>query len=484
MLRLAQRYRKSAPVACVVRQCKKMGMLCAILSSSCVCAAHISEDSRMAPKKKSKAESEKLPAVAWRWLDGDSKTGQWKEFNPADAAILETEFGAKKQKVVTSAMSFSIGSSTEYDFVNWTQKNLSTGVTRNVQRLTSGVWEYLDDHHMYVAFYDDDNDLVERMWRSMPPDGGQFVTTALSWNKGYDSKYTFTFVRDDSGNYVATQKNEDSGNVRKLRRTLPEAKDTAAWGMASAAAATLVSETTTVEVTVDAAAVDVPAPSSDTSAAPPVTPSMPAATTAVSASVFQPPATWAQQTAPYQLFDVAEGTKEYKDVLEPFLKTLKNKATIHSVRRIQNQPLWRFYALTRHRVALRNGGDPNEMNLFHGARARENMDAIMQFGFDMRVARDGSAGVGIYFAVNASYSNAGYVLQNPDKSKEMFVCRVTVGSCVQGKHGMKRPPPKGKKPDSDLHDSVHNGVNIMYIVFDNFQAYPEYLIKYTNVNGW
>ena len=39
------------------------------------------------------------------------------------------------------------------------------------------------------------------------------------------------------------------------------------------------------------------------------------------------------------------------------------------------------------------------------------MDAIINFGFDMRVAASGLYGVGIYFAVNAQYSDSGYVLQ-------------------------------------------------------------------------
>ena len=143
--------------------------------------------------------------------------------------------------------------------------------------------------------------------------------------------------------------------------------------------------------------------------------------------------------------------------------------------------LWKFYALTRYRVAMRNSGNPNEKYLYHGARVRENMDAIINFGFDMRVARNGLAGVGIYFAVHSSYSNCGYVLYDPaTKTKEMFVCRVAVGSCTKGKSGMVRPPPKSKKKadQGDLYDSVHNNEDVMYIVFDNTQAYPEYLIKY------
>jgi hypothetical protein len=436
----------------------------------------------MAPKKKLRVEEEKkLPALLWQWFDGSG----WVDFLDADAAILEKEQQSGVGKFMTTAMSFSISSSTAYDLVNGTQTNTTTQVVRKIRRLTVGVWEYVDDHGMFVALYDDDNILVERLWRELPQEGGQFHTKALSWNKGYDSQYTFVLGGNVAGNVSGTQKNEDSGNVRVIRRIPPPAKvawDTKGYGisgMAAADPATAAATAAVVAVPVESATTA----ATSTAAAPAPLPAA-LVTAAVSLEVFAPPATWLPQTLPYQEFGVTEGTLEYINATTEFVKTLKNKVKIHSVTRIQNLLLWRFYALTRHRIALRNGGDPGERNLFHGARVRENMNAIMQFGFDMRVARDGSAGVGIYFAVNSSYSNSGYVLQNPDKSKEMFVCRVTIGSCVQGKHGLKRPPNKTGAAKDEYHDSVHNGLNIMFIVFDNSQAYPEYLIKYTNLTGY
>lgn len=440
----------------------------------------------MPPKKKLRAEESKLPALTWQWYDGTL----WSDFADVDAAILEKEHQAGNAQFTTGAMSFSIGSTTAYDLLQGTQTNTSTNVVRKIRRLTIGVWEYVDDHGMYVALYDEDNILLEALWRTLSPSGGQFQTKALSWNKGFDSQYTFVLGASTTadGTIAGTQKNEDSANTRMIRRVPPPSKvawDTKGYGIsgmkapelpdapaAPPAVAPPAAVAAEAAVVPDAAAVAVPAP----------TPA--ALTAAVSLAVFAPPPTWAPQTSPYQEFPVFEGTTEYQNATAEFVKTLKNKVKIHSVTRIQNQLLWRFYALTRHRIALRNAGNPDERFLFHGARVRENMNAIMQFGFDMRVARDGSAGVGIYFAVNSSYSNSGYVLQNPDKSKEMFVCRVTIGSCVQGKHGLKRPPNKTGKNKDEYHDSVHNGMNIMYIVFENSQAYPEYLIKYTNLTGW
>ena len=79
-------------------------------------------------------------------------------------------------------------------------------------------------------------------------------------------------------------------------------------------------------------------------------------------------------------------------------------------------------------------------HLFH--KDQGPSPALQIHRFDMRVAATGLYGVGIYFAVNASYSDSGYVFQNTDKSKEMFICRVTCGKHVPGNSALRRPPPK------------------------------------------
>ena len=54
--------------------------------------------------------------------------------------------------------------------------------------------------------------------------------------------------------------------------------------------------------------------------------------------------------------------------------------------------------------------------------------------------------------------------------------RVTLGDVGKGKHGLRRPPTKGHKKD-DLYDSVGNGSGV-FVIFDNFQSYPEYIITF------
>jgi hypothetical protein len=444
----------------------------------------------MAPKKKPRLEGDgsvdksKIPPYLWQWQDED---GAWKAFQPSDQSLLQAEFTSKPKppaQWTTGAMSFSNNNNVTFDFQNGKQINEETKKVRLIRRLIPGTWEFKDDDGTFVAFYDDDNSLIESAWRALPNGEGECRSKALSWNAGYDSQYCFTFKTDTTQphsltpNIRATQKNEDSGTVRELRRTQPfgpAAWDTTSYGIAGVKP--LKESELLTKAKADAAAEEGAGAQ---------------AAAAVDISLFNPPPYWEPQTKPFQLFNVSKDSEEFKRVTTPFLDTLKMKSvTIHGLQRIQNEALWRFYVLKRFHVALRNGGNPHEeCFLFHGARVRENMNAIMEFGFDLRVARDGLAGVGIYFATNSSYSNGGYVIQNPDGSKEMFICRVALGSTAEGKHGMKKPPARkkvakkqltaGVLAEDDLADSVHRGKPpIMHVVFDNAQAYPEYLLHYT-----
>lgn len=86
----------------------------------------------------------------------------------------------------------------------------------------------------------------------------------------------------------------------------------------------------------------------------------------------------------------------------------------------------------------------------------------------------------MYFAVNASYSCQGQY-SRPDTVgiRRIYFCRVLTGDFTIGKHGMRVPPVK-QAGSHDLFDSVVNNVSspIMFIIFNDTQAYPEYLIHF------
>jgi len=86
---------------------------------------------------------------------------------------------------------------------------------------------------------------------------------------------------------------------------------------------------------------------------------------------------------------------------------------------------------------------------------------------------NGAIGAGVYFGAASDISN-GYVVSS-EKIKKMFYCRIILGEMGQGQVGLRRPPEKG---NGTLYDSV--GTNTMFVVFDNNQAFPEYIIHYTS----
>eukprot|EP01089_Gocevia_fonbrunei_P019287 TRINITY_DN6784_c0_g1_i1.p1 TRINITY_DN6784_c0_g1~~TRINITY_DN6784_c0_g1_i1.p1 ORF type:complete len:394 (-),score=111.76 TRINITY_DN6784_c0_g1_i1:102-1283(-) len=177
------------------------------------------------------------------------------------------------------------------------------------------------------------------------------------------------------------------------------------------------------------------------------------------------PAHWEPQKTDLQIFNVHPGSKEWNRIIDRFKVTAPG-THIKKIERNQNRTQWTFYFLRREQISLKNGKNPNEMMLYHGSR-NSAYTIILTEGFDYRVANMGGAiGAGTYFATHASYSK-NYTTEN-----KMLYCRVAVGNHGKGKSGI-RLPPKG----TDSVANVHSG-NGMYVVFDNHQCYPEYMLYY------
>jgi len=406
--------------------------------------------------KRLKTGSGAAASACWQYMDGSS----WIKYKDEDSALLEAAYtveASRSKMFSTKSLSFNKGYDTEYkfDFKAMTQVNQDTGKSRTVRRLMIGsadgdaVWEWLDDAGLWVPFYADDNSLIESSFKA---GDGNLTTKSLTFNVGFDTTYVFDFKK-------MTQVNQDSRRARTLRRNTSgsgeDKWDVKDYGVKGKAA---------------------PKPEASVSGG--------------GASILDVPSHWSAPKNPsLDLVSVSKDSTEWKSVLADFEKTLGRKPVISKVTRIQNYKLWPFFALKKASMDAKHKDkkgagvkDANQMMLFHGARQRKNMDAITNFGFDLRVANSGLYGIGIYFAHKASYSDAGYVLMNKDKTKEMFICRVLVGRCVQGKGGLRRPPPvDSKKPTGELYDSVFGGPAkdpIMRIVFDNGMAYPEYIVHY------
>ncbi|KAL7391183.1 hypothetical protein ABVT39_005598 [Epinephelus coioides] len=182
-----------------------------------------------------------------------------------------------------------------------------------------------------------------------------------------------------------------------------------------------------------------------------------------------------------KLFPLTAGSKEYNDV-ETELKKTGLSANIISIERVQNTTLWQSYQLMKKQLEVKNKHTNNERKLFHGTGAN-SIDLINKQGFNRSYAGAHGAmiGNGSYFAVNPVYSAQGYAKPDTKGHKRMYLARVLVGDFTNGRSGLITPPSKNSGNAADLYDSVaDNSSNpTMFVVFNDIQAYPEYLITFT-----
>ncbi|XP_060562494.1 protein mono-ADP-ribosyltransferase PARP12-like [Ruditapes philippinarum] len=187
---------------------------------------------------------------------------------------------------------------------------------------------------------------------------------------------------------------------------------------------------------------------------------------------------WKELSDHILIVPLNKSDSEYKEIENVFLKTLW-KVRIKSIERIENGDLWENYMMKRSKM-LKQKKDIGETRVFHGTK-NNNISAICKQGFDFRLNGQATGtiyGKGCYFATNSSYSDS-YAERGKDKS--MFVAKILPGEYVCGEHNYSRPPPKDKSDRaSDLYDScVDDDQNpTIFVIFDNNQMYPEYMIRY------
>ena len=92
-------------------------------------------------------------------------------------------------------------------------------------------------------------------------------------------------------------------------------------------------------------------------------------------------------------------------------------------------------------------------------------------------------GQGVYFAVNSSYSvQTKYSPPDPlSGNRKVYQCKVLVGCSVEG-HKLMRILPQ-RAGSNMFYDSATNSIAnpIMYVIFNDTQAYPEYMVTFRSV---
>ena len=87
-------------------------------------------------------------------------------------------------------------------------------------------------------------------------------------------------------------------------------------------------------------------------------------------------------------------------------------------------------------------------------------------------------GQGVYFAVSSSYSaNPTYSPGDASGDRFMYLCKVLVGHATKGNRAMRVLPERA--PPLLFDSATDDPANpTMYIIFNDTQAYPEYLITF------
>ena len=90
-------------------------------------------------------------------------------------------------------------------------------------------------------------------------------------------------------------------------------------------------------------------------------------------------------------------------------------------------------------------------------------------------------GNGVYFALQASYSaQSTYSPPDANGCRYMYLTRVLVGEYTVGRRGLLTPPAKNASDPTDIYDSVVDQMPNpgIFVVFYDWQCYPEYLITF------
>uniref|UniRef100_A0A672TDR8 Poly [ADP-ribose] polymerase n=1 Tax=Sinocyclocheilus grahami TaxID=75366 RepID=A0A672TDR8_SINGR len=179
------------------------------------------------------------------------------------------------------------------------------------------------------------------------------------------------------------------------------------------------------------------------------------------------------------LIELKAGSQEFTDVEKEFRKTGLS-SNIIKIERVQNCALWRNYMIKKEELEDKNKHKNNEKCLFHGT-GPHTTDQINNQGFNRSFAGMNGAmyGNGTYFAVDPCYSAKGYCKADANGHKRMYLAKVLVGEFTKGKKGLRTPPKRSSK-GVHLYDSVTDKTKnpSMFVVFNDVQAYPEYLITF------
>lgn len=181
---------------------------------------------------------------------------------------------------------------------------------------------------------------------------------------------------------------------------------------------------------------------------------------------------------------------EFQDVVKEFYDTLQdnhNKIKIIKVEKLMNKLLHDQYKLKKASIEQSTSEQQFERTLYHGT-SETSVKEICIHGFNRSFCGKNATvyGQGVYFAVNACLSVSDtYSPPNADGHKFIFVAKVLTGEFTVGKHEIKAAPLKENSAVPVRYHSVTDQINSpnLFVIFNDTQAYPQYLITCKKIYG-
>eukprot|EP00912_Choanoflagellata_sp_UC4_P001709 UC4_evm1s1092 len=205
-------------------------------------------------------------------------------------------------------------------------------------------------------------------------------------------------------------------------------------------------------------------------------------------NALEPPAHWSpqinQHSADYIKLDA--NSKEYLTLEKLFNRSQNPPLSIINITRIQNVSLFQSYAVKKMSMGkyMTKGQQLEHSYLFHGTH-KDTVDKIAQQGFNRSFAGLNMVrfGRGVYFALKSSYSSHPQYAKPDEKGiQRMFMCRILVGHFCMGVNGQRVPDVRIEESHT-LYDSTTDNMNPerrqMFVTYHDAQAYPEYIIEFT-----
>lgn len=187
---------------------------------------------------------------------------------------------------------------------------------------------------------------------------------------------------------------------------------------------------------------------------------------------------------------VDEDSDEFQIVVKNFYETIQqfhSRIRIIKVEKLMNKLLHSQYKLKKASVKQGAVYPQVERTLYHGT-SESSVKEICVHGFNRSFCGKNATvyGQGVYFAVNSSLSISDqYSPPNADGHKYIFVAKVLTGDYTLGNHSMKTAPLKETGDIPLRYDSVTDDITkpTLFVIFNDTQAIPEYLITCQHIYG-